>query len=92
MTNCSNDGGKPNSTGGALSSIVFQYSGKDTVQTVKINGVKYDVNKFSDQTKAQVVSLQFVQPELVRLEAHIAVFKTTEASCAKALRQDLGIG
>lgn len=59
--------------------------------TITINGVEYDTDNLSEEAKAQVISLQFVQAELQRLEAQIAVFKTAEAGYAKALQEQLGL-
>ena len=59
--------------------------------TITIDGIEYDTESFSDQAKAQVVNLQFVQAELQRLGAQIAVYKTAEAGYAQALQAELGI-
>ena len=59
--------------------------------TIKIDNAEYDTDHLSDDAKAQVVSLQFVQQEVARLEAQIAVFKTAEAGYAKALKEELSI-
>ena len=52
---------------------------------VQINGKEYDFDSLSDDAKKNLASLQFVQTELKRLEAKIAVFKTSEAAYARAL-------
>jgi hypothetical protein len=59
--------------------------------TITIDGTEYNTDALSDAAKAQVVSLQFVQAELQRLEAQIAVYKTAEAGYAKALQQELSL-
>ena len=59
--------------------------------TITINGIEYDTDNLSDEAKAQVISLQFVQAELQRLEAQIAVFRTAEAGYGKALQEQLGL-
>lgn len=59
--------------------------------TINIDGNEYDTNSLSEAAKAQVVSLQFVQSELQRLEAQTAVYRTAEAGYAKALQQELGL-
>lgn len=59
--------------------------------TINIDGNEYDINSLSEAAKAQVVSLQFVQSELQRLEAQVAVYRTAEAGYAKALQQELGL-
>lgn len=56
---------------------------------ITIDGTEYDTDQMSEQARAQIASLQFVQAELQRLEAMIAVCKTAEAGYAKALQQEL---
>jgi len=58
---------------------------------ITIDGVEYNTEFLSETANAQVVSLQFVQQELARLEAQIAVFKTAESGYAKALKGELSI-
>jgi len=57
--------------------------------SITINGIEYDSDNLSEKAKAQVASLQFVQAEIARLEAQIAVFKTAEAGYGKALQEEL---
>jgi hypothetical protein len=59
--------------------------------TITIDGTEYDTDKLSEAANAQVVSLQFVQTEIQRLEAQIAVYKTAEAGYAKALQNELSL-
>lgn len=58
---------------------------------ITIDGVDYNTDNLSDSAKAQLVSLQFVQQELARLEAQIAVYRTAEAGYAKALKDELSL-
>ena len=57
--------------------------------TVTVDGKEYDSDKMSDEAKATVLSLQFVQSELTRLEAAIAVYKTAEVAYSKGLKERL---
>ena len=57
--------------------------------TVKINDKDYDFDSLSNDAKSNLASLQFVQTELKRLEAKVAVFKTSEAAYARALNEFL---
>jgi hypothetical protein len=59
--------------------------------TITIDGNEYDTDSLSEAARAQVLSLQFVQAELQRLEAQTAVYRTAEAGYAKALQQELGL-
>ena len=42
--------------------------------TLKTNNVDYDTDKLSDEAKAQLVSLQFCDQELARLQAQAAAY------------------
>lgn len=57
--------------------------------TITIDGNEYDLDSLSDEVKAQLASLQFVQTELQRLNAQIAVYKTAEAGYIQSLRKQL---
>lgn len=50
-----------------------------------INDKTYDIDKLSEEAKAQVVSLQFVDAEIARFNATIAVFQTARNGYIKAL-------
>ena len=56
---------------------------------VNIDGKEYEFDDLSDEAKAQVVSLQFVQGELKRLDAQIAVFKTAEVGYLRELKEQI---
>ena len=49
----------------------------------------YDIEQLPDDAKAQVVSMQFVDAEIQRLNAMIAVFQTARHAYIKALRPQL---
>ena len=57
--------------------------------TIKIDNVEYDTDKLSDEAKAQLVSLQFCDQELQRLQAQAAAYQTARQAYAKALRATL---
>ena len=57
--------------------------------TIKIDNVEYDTDKLSDEAKAQLVSLQFCDQELVRLQAQAAAYQTARMAYAKALQAAL---
>ena len=57
--------------------------------TVSIDGKDYDVETLPDSAKANLVSLKFVQDELKKLQAQIAVYKTAEAGYAKELKLEI---
>jgi len=57
--------------------------------TIKIDDVEYDLDKLSDDAKAQLVSLQFCEQELARLEVKAAAIHTARIAYAKALNDAL---
>lgn len=56
---------------------------------MKIDNVEYDTDKLSDDAKAQLVSLQFCDQELQRLQAQAAALQTARMAYAKALQSAL---
>jgi hypothetical protein len=56
---------------------------------INIDGKEYDITTFTDEAKAQLASLQFVDTELQRLEGQLAALKTARAAYAKALQTAL---
>ena len=57
--------------------------------SIKIDNVEYDTDKLSDEAKAQLVSLQFCDQELQRLQAQAAAIQTARIAYAKALQSAL---
>ncbi len=58
---------------------------------IKIDNVEYDTDKLSDEAKAQLVSLQFCDQELARLQAQTAAIQTARMAYAKALQAALPV-
>ena len=56
---------------------------------MKIDNIEYDTDKLSDEAKAQLVSLQFCDQELQRLQAQAAAIQTARMAYAKALQSAL---
>ena len=56
---------------------------------IKINGKSYDLENLSENAKKQIVSLQFVQNEIQKLNAQIAAYKTAEVAYSKALENEI---
>ena len=60
--------------------------------TITIEGKEYDVDTLSDETKAQLGSLQYVDSELARLQAQAAALQTARIAYGRALKQTLEEG
>ena len=57
--------------------------------TLTINDKSYDIDKLSEEGRGQMVSLQFVDAEITRLNATIAVFQTARVGYLNALKPHL---
>ena len=57
--------------------------------TIKIDDQDYDLNQLSDEARAQLSGLRFVDAELQRLAAQTAVLKTARMAYANALKRAL---
>ena len=58
---------------------------------IKIDDKDYDLEQMSDEAKAQLASIQFVDAELQRLNAQGAVLQTARVAYAKALNELLDV-
>ena len=56
---------------------------------IKIDNQDYDLDQLSDEAKAQLASLQFVEQELARLQAQAAVLQTARIAYANSLKAAL---
>jgi len=57
--------------------------------TINIDGKDYELDQLSTDARAQLQSMQFVDAELLRLQAHAAALKTARMAYAKALQAAL---
>ena len=56
-----------------------------------IDGVEYDMDTLSEEAKAQIVSIQFVDAELARLNAQAAAYQTARIGYANELKKQLNV-
>ena len=54
--------------------------------TIKIDNKDYDLDTLSEEAKAQLASLQFVDGELKRLQGQAAALQTARIAYANALK------
>ena len=57
--------------------------------TITIDNVAYDLDTLSADAKAQLLSIQFVDQELARLQAQAAALQTARIAYSKALGEAL---
>lgn len=53
---------------------------------INIDNVEYDFEQLSDEAKGQLLSIQFCEQELQRLQAQSAALQTARKAYAKALQ------
>jgi hypothetical protein len=61
------------------------------MSTIKIDNKEYDLDTLSEECKAQLASIQFVEQELARLQAQVAVLQTAKAAYLQALQKSLPV-
>ena len=59
--------------------------------TITINNIDYDIDTLSDEARGQVRSIQFIDSELEKLNARIAVMSTARMSYASTLQEILDV-
>ena len=59
---------------------------------IKIDGKEYDIDALSDDAKAQLGSLRFVDSELARAQASLAALQTARLAYGRALKELLEPG
>ncbi len=57
--------------------------------TIKIDNVDYDTDTLSNEAKAQLISMQFCDQELQRLQLQTAVYQTARMAYARAMKEAL---
>ena len=57
--------------------------------TIKIDNVDYDTDTLSNEAKGQLISMQFCDQELQRLQLQTAAIQTARMAYAKALQAAL---
>lgn len=62
---------------------------KQIMPTIKIDNIDYDLDSLSDDAKAQLQSIQFVDQELARLQAQVAAMQTARNAYVSALKAAL---
>ncbi len=58
----------------------------DNEQKVSIDGVEYALSSLSDEAKAQITNLKFVEHEIGQLKARLAIASTAKLAYQAALK------
>ena len=62
------------------------------MSSVNIDGQSYELSSLSEEARAQLMSLQFVEQELARLQLQMAALQTARNAYAGALKAQLPAG
>lgn len=56
---------------------------------ITIDGLEYNTEDLTDNGKAQLASLQFLEAQVKKIQAEIAVYQTARNAYATALKSEL---
>ena len=56
---------------------------------IAVDGIEYNTEELSDNGKAQLASLQFLEVQMNKLQSEIAVYQTARNSYVAALKVEL---
>ena len=56
---------------------------------ITVDGIEYNTEDLSDNGKAQLASLQFLEVQMKKLKAEIAVYQTARSAYVNALKAEL---
>ena len=58
---------------------------------ITIDGIDYNTEDLSDNGKAQLASLQFLEAQMSKIKSEIAVYQTARNSYVAALKEELDL-
>ena len=56
---------------------------------ITVDGIEYNTEDLTDNGKAQLASLQFLEVQMKKLQSEIAVFQTAKSAYIAALKAEL---
>lgn len=56
---------------------------------ITVDGIEYNTEDLSDNGKAQLASLQFLEVQMTKLQNEISVFQTAKSAYVAALKAEL---
>ena len=56
---------------------------------ITVDGTEYNTEDLTENGKAQLASLQFLEQQMVKLKSEIAVYQTARNAYAQALKAEL---
>ena len=61
----------------------------DPVPKITVDGIDYNTEDLSDNGKAQLASLQFLEVQITKIKNEIAVYQTAKNAYVTALKAEL---
>jgi hypothetical protein len=56
---------------------------------ITVDGMEYNTEDVSDNAKAQIASLQFLEAQMAKIKSEIAVYETAKSAYIQALKAEL---
>ena len=56
---------------------------------ITVDGMEYNTEDLSDNAKAQIASLQFLEAQMAKIKSEIAVYETAKSAYIHALKAEL---
>ena len=56
---------------------------------ITVDGMEYNTEDLSDNAKAQIASLQFLEAQMAKIKSEIAVYETVKSAYIQALKAEL---
>ena len=56
---------------------------------ITVDGMEYNTEDLSDNAKAQIASLQFLEAQMAKINSEIAVYETAKSAYIQALKAEL---
>ena len=56
---------------------------------ITVDGMEYNTEDLSDNAKAQIASLQFLEAQRAKIKSEIAVYETAKSAYIQALKAEL---
>jgi hypothetical protein len=56
---------------------------------ITVDGMEYNTEDLSDNAKAQIASLKFLEAQMAKIKSEIAVYETAKSAYLQALKAEL---
>ena len=63
--------------------------GTKKMPKITVDGMEYNTEDLSDNAKAQIASLQFLEAQMAKIKSEIAVYETAKSAYIQALKAEL---